>query len=250
MKTVRSPFSDEQLNAFVDNQLESQEKDQLFAALRNDEALSRQVCALQKVREAVQFAYETPPAPPARPARVVQHRRSFFLRSLVASLLVMGGGVLGWFLHDHLAATADYTPLAASGFIARPEQLLASSQDTYAILHISSADDHAMQTLLDDAELLLTQFAQTKRRLTLEIVANRDGLELLRADTSPYAHRIAELQKRFPDSVTFLACMQAVQRLWQEENIEVQLLPGIEVAPSGLERILLRLRQGWAYLRV
>lgn len=250
MKTVHPPCSDEQLNAFVDNQLESHEKDQLFAALRNDEALSRQVCALQKVREAVQFAYETPPAPPLRPAHVVRHRRSFFLQSLVASMLVLGGGVLGWLLHDRLAATEDYKRLAASAFIARPEQLLAASQDTHAILHISSADARAMERLLDDAELLLTRFAQNKRKLTLEVIANSSGLELLRADTSPYARRIAELQERFPDSITFLACLQTVQRLWQEEHIEVQLLPGAKVTPSALEQILLRLRQGWAYLRV
>lgn len=250
MKTIRPPFSDEQLNAFVDNQLESRDKDELFAAMRSDEALSRQVCALQKVREVVQFAYESPPAPPSRPAQAEQRRRSFFLRSLAASVLVMCGGVLGWLLHDHLAFTAGYKPLAGSRSTAHLEQILASSRDERAILHISSANAHTMQAVLDDAELLLTQFARNKRQLTLEIIANSGGLELLRTDTSPYAHRIAELQQRFPGSITFLACRQTMQKLWHEEQIEAQLLPGITIASSAADQISLRLQQGWTYLSV
>src|SRR3989338_9996163 len=56
-------FSDEFLNAFVDDQLTPEEKAQVYARLSGNEALNRQICELRKVRDLVQLAYKEPPMP-------------------------------------------------------------------------------------------------------------------------------------------------------------------------------------------
>jgi uncharacterized protein len=61
-------FSDEFLNAFVDNQLAPEEKSRAFVEISQDEDLNRQVCELRKMHDLVQHAYRSrrTPAPPAR----------------------------------------------------------------------------------------------------------------------------------------------------------------------------------------
>ena len=55
--THNEDFSDEILNAFIDNQLDHDERVQILSALRHDDALSQRVCDLQKVRSLVQLAF-------------------------------------------------------------------------------------------------------------------------------------------------------------------------------------------------
>lgn len=70
-------FSDEFLNAFVDDQITLREKSVAYARLNRDEELSRRVCELRKLRDLIQLAYRQPPRPspaqmprePRRPGR-------------------------------------------------------------------------------------------------------------------------------------------------------------------------------------
>src|SRR4030066_349022 len=57
-------FSDEFLNAFVDNQIAAEEKSRAYVEIHQDEGLNRQVCELRKLHDLVQLAYRDPPAPP------------------------------------------------------------------------------------------------------------------------------------------------------------------------------------------
>ena len=51
-------YSDEMLNAYLDGELESDERAQVLEALRSVENLSQRVCRLQKVHSMVQLAYQ------------------------------------------------------------------------------------------------------------------------------------------------------------------------------------------------
>ena len=86
-----------------------------------------------------------------------------------------------------------------------------------------------------------------ERSIKVEIVANREGLDLLRARVSPYADRLAELRARYAN-LELVACGQTVRKL-RERGASVELLPGTEVAPSALDEVVRRLRDGWVYVR-
>lgn len=88
-------FSDEFLNAFVDNQIAAEEKSQAFIEIGQDEALNRQVCELRKLHDLVQLAYREPPAPPARAASGFDTRRARVRFGVAASALLTLGIVLG-----------------------------------------------------------------------------------------------------------------------------------------------------------
>jgi len=92
-------FSDEFLNAFVDNQLAAEEKSQAFVEIGQDEALNRQVCELRKLHDLVQLAYREPPAPPARAAANSNSYHARLRFGVAASVLLTLGIVLGSLIH-------------------------------------------------------------------------------------------------------------------------------------------------------
>ena len=92
-------FSDEFLNAFVDNQVAAEEKSRVYIEIGQDEALNRQVCELRKLHDLVQLAYREPPAPPARTAYGSTSRRARLRFGVAASILLTLGIVLGSLIH-------------------------------------------------------------------------------------------------------------------------------------------------------
>lgn len=92
-------FSDEFLNAFVDNQIAAEEKSQAFIEIGQDEALNRQVCELRKLHDLVQLAYREPPAPPARAAASSNSYHARLRFGVAASVLLTLGIVLGSLIH-------------------------------------------------------------------------------------------------------------------------------------------------------
>jgi anti-sigma factor RsiW len=51
-------FSDEFINAFVDNQVTPEEKKWIYAHLASSEAFNRRVCELRKIRDLIRLAYQ------------------------------------------------------------------------------------------------------------------------------------------------------------------------------------------------
>jgi len=85
-------FSDEFLNAFVDNQLASEDKDRAYIEISQDESLNRQVCELRKLHDLVQLAYRDIPPPPVRAADTSSRRSRAGYG--VAAAVVLGIGII------------------------------------------------------------------------------------------------------------------------------------------------------------
>jgi len=56
-------FTDEFINAFVDDQMIPEERAQVYAQAASDEAFNRRVCELRKIRDLIQLAYRELPKP-------------------------------------------------------------------------------------------------------------------------------------------------------------------------------------------
>ena len=54
-------LSDERLNAFIDGELDTLEKTDIFEALNNNDGLRQQACELRQLSELFRHAYERPP---------------------------------------------------------------------------------------------------------------------------------------------------------------------------------------------
>lgn len=230
----RDDISRELQSAFVDGELDRADWDRIAERLRTDQALREEVCALRETKQLVRRAYANPPR--------VQGGEGRRTRWMAVAALCLLSAAAGWLGHFWLAGGAVGDEVAAVA----DAGIRGLSRDKI-LVHVSSARTDSMATAIEEVEDTLRAAKAEGRGIEIEIVANSAGLALLRADTSPFAHRIELLRNRFPN-LTLVACNQTIDRL-KEKGVEVKLLPGVEVAPSALDQVVKRLQGGWAYVR-
>ncbi len=228
-----SNFSDERLNAFVDNELDEQEREEVLAAIAEDDELGRRLCALRSTKDLLRHAYDRVPAP----ARHRPRRLPLWGGALAAGVALVAGVLIGWQGH-HTAATAHSdSALAWAGglFVPQPARVL---------IHLDNSQVERMEEALDMVEAYLAKSGKAK----VELVVNNSGLDLLREETTPHAERIARLAARY-DMLAFVACGNAIAR-YRSAGLDVTLVPEARVERTAIEHIVDRVRQGWTYLKI
>lgn len=237
-------ISDEYLNSFIDDQLEPSEKIQTFDAISKDEALKKRVCELRGLKVMMQQAYSQPPEYRDTNTRQ-RHLLPKYLQAMAACLLLLLGGVSGWFSHawSNNAADRDMTTLLHN---LQPAEAIADTRKI--IVHLSNADPMRLEAVLDETEVLLNTYQREKRQIQIEVVANQRGVDLLRAGVSNYRERIGQLQLDHPN-LKFMVCGQTINKL-RNKGENVQLLPHTETVSTAAVQINKRLHQGWGYIRI
>ena len=268
-------FSDEFLNAFVDDQLGADEQGRVYAQLNQDENTKRQVCELRTTRELVQFAYKDLPVSMDESAGGTRQNRVGM--GIAASITLALGLVMGWTLHqptnkadlarDAESATSDkinVSAVPATNVIkptkrsmqaktlvataSGPQTAAVDNAITKILVHFNSGHSSDAGQILDDLEGMLKLYSESGQIARIELVVNSEGLNLLRIDTSRYAKRILRMQEQY-DNLTFVACQNTIDRLKREQGIVARLLPGVVVIDSGVAQLMRRQHQGWAYIQ-
>jgi intracellular sulfur oxidation DsrE/DsrF family protein len=121
---------------------------------------------------------------------------------------------------------------------------LFAAEPARILIHLDSSRAEQMEATLDLAEAYLAKTGNAR----IEIIANNTGLDLLRARTTPYAARIAELKAQHR-RVGFIACGQTIARL-QRIGQDVALVPEAAVTRTAIEHVAERVQQGWTYLKI
>lgn len=240
-------ISDEQLNAFVDDELGAEEKDQLFLVLAGDEELNRAVCETRKLQDMMRYAYREPPAAP--PPVPHPHRRHWFINAVAASFLILFGALIGWFSHGHNMATRHAVYVQEDMDAFQTVQLLsARGKQQNVILHITTANPDKLRYALTEVDDLLRSSKRRGVPIRVEVVANGAGLALLRAKVSPLPRLTEELIHNY-SNLTVMACANALAQLHREGK-DTRLLPNVTTTQSALARVVERLQEGWLYIKV
>lgn len=252
-------LSDEFLNAFVDNQIDADEKSRAYPFITGDEELNRKVCELRKISDLVRLAYDTPPLPP-QPPRLQRPLRAR-LAPLIAPVVLIVGVALGWSLralwsppttlHDgrggfqSSSRLAGRDPTLAGG---RPATIAdAAGLTTKVLFHLDNGDRTHMRQVLEEAQHLLAHYRATHQAAKVEILADGPGLALLRRHLSPFTARIAALQMRYPNLI-FAACQDSINRLERRKGIDPHLIPQAVIVPSAIAEIVRLQHRGWTYV--
>jgi intracellular sulfur oxidation DsrE/DsrF family protein len=236
MSNEEQKFSDEFINAFVDDQLTPEEKAQVYARLSGNEALSRQICELRKTRDLVQLAYKEPPMPTRGMATFSAGRK--IKLGVAAGLMLTIGAITGWFLHQP----------SANQVISVAQNGPADDVPAKVLFHVSDGHAEHLKGVLDDVEGLMQYYRRSHQTARVEVITNGEGLGLVLDGISPYAERIQKMQKEY-HGLTFVACQNTIDRFQEELGITAKLLPGVVVIDSGVAQIMRRQHQGWAYIQ-
>jgi intracellular sulfur oxidation DsrE/DsrF family protein len=224
-------FSEEQLNAFVDDELEPEEKARVYSEASHQPELDKRLCQQRKTKELVKLAYHDVPQPKRKGTRSLG-RGGLFGRALAASVLLAFGIAIGFVAKGSVDPTTDPTMVAA----VEPDKYL---------LHVASGDPVELATALRRAEFLLESAPDDGVR-QVEIVANEQGLNLLRSDVTQFAAEISVLQA---NDVVFYACSKTIQKL-EDNGVEVRLVPHTIAEYTALDRVVTRMQEGWQYEKI
>lgn len=245
----RNYISDELLNAFVDDQLDAKDKEQIFAQIAKDPALNKRVCELRSCRELVQLAYQNVPPAPIRSNTLSAAHSNWnpWISGIAASVLVAMGVLIGTQLNT--SHTGGVVPMAINSETTATRVAATSNATSKVLFHLNSRDPEVARNALDELEGVLSFYESIGEKAKIELITNGGGIEMLRADTSPFADRILAMQKRYAN-LTFVTCQNTIDRLKRERGITASLLPGIVVIDSGVAQIMRRQQEGWAYIQV
>jgi intracellular sulfur oxidation DsrE/DsrF family protein len=239
--TDQHRFTTEQLSAFIDGQLDEEAHDKIRAAMDRDPELASAVHALEQIDRLTSRAYRDIVVPSFSPRR---GRRTWLAgvgRVAAMSAMLLIGGASGWFVRQQVAA--DDAPTLEQIAQIDPSRVDA----TRILLHIGTADPRRVEAALDAAQQILQRDRARGQHVRLEIVANAEGLSILRTG-SPYARRIHDMVAEY-DNISFKACGIAMETARLKEGIEVKLVPEAQQVNAALDQILTRLKQGWIYIR-
>lgn len=235
------PTSEEARNAFVDGELSVADQRRMRERSLADAELRLDLGDRQALKDLVRDAYSgvEPPATQRQPLPV-----PWRLVASVALLCLMTGWLAhGWVANPEAEDSNRGVNLARLKRIA----MAVPVRSDRLLLHVSTRDPDDLHNTIQTAESMLEGAGQQGRSLTVEIIANGAGLDLLRVDRSPVAERITALNERHPN-LKLIACNQTMDRL-RRRGETVALLPGVQVVPSALDEIIDRLNSGWLYVR-
>ena len=229
-------ISEEQLNAFVDGELDSEERSCVFNEAEQSAELEQRLCQQRKIKELVKHAYRDVP----EPRRLLTGRRtrgSMLGLAVAASVLLVLGIVTGQLMPRFFDQN-----LHPGGPTANTRAV--TGMENY-ILHVVSGEPEKMQFALQQARVLLDS-ADPDNPRRVEIVANEQGLDLLRSDVTLFSDEIRALSQ---ENVMFYACSKAMERL-EEKGIEVRLVPEAIPGYTALDRVVERMQDGWQYIKL
>ena len=236
-------YSDEHLNAFIDDQLDTAEKAEILDAVRHNAELSQRVCKLQKLKNLVQLSYESIDVPE-------RHQRSNnknlnFKWFAAASFLLALGTLAGWMSHQTLNPNS-ITDIAK---ITQNPISTNNAEHWKLMLHVSTANPTKLNIVLNEAESLLKQYANSSQKLELEILANSEGLALVSDNGKNYNKQLQNLQKQY-DNLAVVVCGETLKKIQRTRGKKLKLLSNTKVVPSAISQIVNRQQNGWSYIRI
>ena len=238
--SISDKYSDEKLQMFVDDEMNSSDRAEMLEAINWDEQLSNRVWELVQLKDAVRLAYSEPPVPRHNTTdnNAATATPQGWLNAVAAVLLLAIGATGGWLLYPQLANLEESQTVAA----------VPQSQTEKIILHISKSDPKQFSAALAYAEKFLAEHESSNNQI--DVVAHAAGLDLMRADVSPLKEQIVALMDRY-DNVHFIACAGAIKMFTQKNGVAPDIIQGVGTDYTAFDHIVGRLQTGgWKYIKI
>lgn len=236
-------ISDEMLNAHVDAQLTAEDSDMVLRRALEDADVAARLDEIRQMKDLLRHTYGSPTQAAGDMPKARRQRTRMFGFAAVLALVAIAS-LASWHAGQRHGANAVIDDYVVRSEWVRPVPRGVVDHERI-VLHLSSKDTTLMQRSLDQAELILAGFEYNSNPPEVELIANGDGLDLFRADVTPFAERIDSLRRSYP-SLGLFACARTIERL-ALQGIDVTVLPGVDTGSVAIERIYTRMRQGWIY---
>ena len=238
-------YSDEHLNAFIDEQLDATEQAEILDAIRHDAELSQRVCKLQKINNLVQLSYQSIDVPERHKGTNNSDNSTKVKWFAAASLFLAIGTLAGWVSHKTMH------PNSITEIAQITQEAMASHEEKNwkLMLHVSTDNPKRLNIVLNEAESLLEDYANSAGKLELEILTHKKGLALVTDNGKDYNKHLQQLQQKYKN-LAVMVCGQTLKRVQREKGKKIELLPNTNVVSSAISQVVKRQRSGWAYILI
>ena len=226
------PISDELINAYIDHQITNEDRIELLSHIKQDQTLANRICAMKQLKVMTRHAFEDIPEPPARNVPVTR-----LLPRIAAVVTIFTLGLL-----IGIAGVQSYHSGQSSAIN------IVQESATKVLVHLTSADPESALNTLDNLQKLLNDYRQKQQPVTVEVVANGEGVKLLSPGSPAIAERIARLSEEH-DNLTIAACKNTIDQIRISTGRPFKLLPQVQLIESGVVQVIQRQRDGWTYIR-
>ena len=138
-------------------------------------------------------------------------------------------------------------PLAAmlSGAAAAP---IENNRIHHIVIQVDSDDLTTMRIALGNSLNAKKYYDSKGETVVLEIVTYGPGITMLRSDTSPVKDQIEAIRTSIP-GITLSMCNNAKELAEKREGKTIIPLPGVQIVPAGIVRVVELQEQGYSYVR-
>jgi len=234
-------FSDEKINAYADNELHGQEKNDFEKALQSDPKLQFALNNTYTLKKQILNTYKT-----AHTTNEIKAHPLKNMQLATYAIILLLTFSSGWISSDLVHAPGTTTQQTN----AHPDntQAITDKSGKY-IIHVDKHDDNKFRKTLDQIEILLTQEKSKSEPVELEIIANAGGLDLFRVGLTPYTNQIQQIIANHPN-VKFIACANAIERLLGQGK-KPNLISAVQHGKiTAIDQVIKRVNDGWTYIKI
>lgn len=241
---MTEPISNEMLNAYIDNELDEKEAQLIEAEIKKSSRLQKKLQEFQQVKLKIQASY----APVRAPIRGIHEpsKTAWLPTAVAASLTLVVGLTSGWLGHQYLG-TSEKNNAKLDELLGVKLQAV-SPRDDKIMIHLAQNDQILFDKALAKAEALLERFESLEQKGMIQVLANSNGMDIMRNDKSPYRSRIVSMMDRY-DNIQFVACQNTIQRL-ESDGENVELIDGVKVHGPVINEIVTHMQDGWTYIKI
>lgn len=241
--------SDEMLNAFVDNELEGDDHEQIIKLEARQPEVSKAISEKRRLKSMVQSARAHEPEDVAtkkiRPGHTWMIAASivFVFVTLAVFLLPLKGP-------QNTASLIEFSSNSSYSDSSRLLQAVRDQETIKIVFHLKSKNDHAARALLTGLNDLVMASSQDGYSPQIEVIATGQGLHLFTTNNKvEMSKRIHSILEKY-SGVTFVACGKTLEKLQHAEKGELTLLNTTMLVASGKKWIKQRKQQGWSYINI
>jgi len=243
---MKQDVSNELLGAFVDHELACSDKRTLAEEIRTNPEMADRAQALLELKSAIKQAYPDAVADKTNTGKAAPSS-NLFKQSVAASVIMACGLILGALFNSGNVNNSGQT-VAAGDSLFGIKVTPVTREENKVLLHVSTAELDKLDFLLTKTERLLRDAKSSNYPLNINVIANSEGVDLLRKETTPYEKRIAELQQQY-ENLQFIACKNTLRRL-KHKGQSVQMINGVKADKPALDTIINRMDKGWTYVKI
>lgn len=241
------PVSEEILNAYIDDEIDAEERERVARLEMEDRELAHEICEQRRLKTLVKLARAEEPS---ETANIVLHRSvSFKSWSMAVSTTLVVFIVFTLAVNQKETAVVSYMPGSTYSDFPTLLSSVGKKNKLKLVLHLKTADKFETEHLFQVLTTLMDKHKHTSSLWQIEVVASGAGMQILLDNNTQYASQIARLRSRHPN-IAFIACAKTLKKMSINESRSFRISRQTMLVASGPDWAKQRQQQGWAYILI